>query len=57
MDSLARVATEAASAVEAVVAPRDDMHGSKEYKSHLAGVLVSRAVEKCLGQALKPGGE
>jgi carbon-monoxide dehydrogenase medium subunit len=57
VDSLAGVATEAASAVEAAVAPSDDMHGSMEYKSHLAGVLVSRAVEKCLSQALKPGGE
>lgn len=53
VSSLASAATEAAAAVEAVVEPTDDMHGSVEYKRHLAGVLVGRAVEKCLGEALK----
>lgn len=53
VDSVAAAATEAAAAVEAVVKPTDDMHGSVEYKRHLAGVLVGRAVEQCLGEALK----
>lgn len=55
VDSVAAAATEAAAAVEAVVEPTDDMHGSVEYKRHLAGVLVGRAVEQCLGEALKSG--
>jgi len=53
LGSLASAITEAVIAVEANVEPSDDSHGSVEYKRHLAGVLVGRAVVQCLGQALE----
>lgn len=52
-DSLESAVAEAVAAVEARVEPIDNLHGSVEYKRHLAGVLVGRAVVQCLGQALE----
>lgn len=53
LGSLESAVTEVAAAVEASVEPIADLHGSVEYKRHLAGVLVGRAVMRCLGQALE----
>lgn len=55
VSSLSSAASAAAAAVEAAVEPTDDMQGSVDYKRHLAGVLVGRAVERCLGEALEVG--
>jgi len=39
-----------AEAVEEEVAPRGDFLGSREYRRAMAGVLVRRALEQCVGE-------
>jgi carbon-monoxide dehydrogenase medium subunit len=40
--------SDAAAEVRAAVAPEDDIHATAAYRRHLAGVLVERALERCL---------
>jgi len=43
----------AAKAAQAITTPIDDMRGTKEFRRHVAGVLVHRALEECVQRARK----
>jgi carbon-monoxide dehydrogenase medium subunit len=52
----AKSIADAVAAVRAVIHPMDDLHGSADYRRHLAGGLVARAVEDAWRRGRAPAG-
>jgi CO/xanthine dehydrogenase FAD-binding subunit len=49
--------TRAAEAAKAIISPIDDMRGTKQFRTHVTGVLVERVLREAVRRAANAGGE